>query len=280
MYKKRRNNKYKYIIVATIVILLLLLINLVFKNGHKTSFVEDFFKDTTSIIYKVITSPINYASDLMGNSKDKKNVYKKYEEMKKKYEQIELYETKINELEEEIKRLKELTNIDKTLSEYSYLNANVINRNVGYWYDTITINKGSSSGITNDLAVITSKGLVGKIINTSKFTSTVKLITSDELNMKISVKIKVDDDYVYGLLTSYQKGYFIIEGISKISEIKEGAEVTTTGMSDIFPSGILIGKVSKVTEDNFELAKIVKVKSTVDFDAISYVTILKRELND
>lgn len=48
-------------------------------------------------------------------------------------------------------------------------------------------------------------------------------------------------------------------------------------MSEIFPSGILIGKVSESNTDNFELSKIIYVKTDVNYDNIEYVTVLKRE---
>ena len=67
-----------------------------------------------------------------------------------------------------------------------------------------------------------------------------------------------------------------IEGISESDEIKEGAIVTTTGLSDIFPSGILVGNVKVVTSDNYDLTKIVEVTPSVDFNDISVVTVLDR----
>ena len=172
-----------------------------------------------------------------------------------------------------------MLDIKSDLEGYKVLNATVINRNVGYFYDTLSIDKGSHSGIKPDMAVVTSKGLIGKVIKTSTLTSTVKLLSSDSLNMKISVKIKVSDEYYYGLLTGYDKDKktYIIEGISNNIDIPNDSVVTTTGMSEIFPSGILIGKVSESNTDNFELSKIIYVKTDVNYDNIEYVTVLKRE---
>ena len=76
------------------------------------------------------------------------------------------------------------------------------------------------------------------------------------------------------------KKVFIVEGIADNVEIEPGAIVTTTGLGSIYPSGILVGKVSGVTTDNFDLGKIIEVKSDVNFDNLSYVTILKREASE
>ena len=48
-------------------------------------------------------------------------------------------------------------------------------------------------------------------------------------------------------------------------------------MGTIFPSGLIVGKVKEVTTDNFDLSKVVEVKSSVDFNDIDYVTVLKRK---
>ena len=72
------------------------------------------------------------------------------------------------------------------------------------------------------MAVVVNQGLIGKIVNASNFTSTVKLLSTDELSNKISVKIQLDDKSIYGLLVSYnkKKNIYMIEGISDNAEIK------------------------------------------------------------
>ena len=172
--------------------------------------------------------------------------------------------------------MKDLLNLNSTLVENSYLNASVINRNLDFFSNTLTIDKGENNGVEIGLAVVTGKGLIGRVINTSYFNSTVKLLTSDDINNKISVKIKNGDNYIYGILSGYKDGYLIIEGIDTNKEIIKDSIVTTTGLGGIFPSGIYVGKVSSITKDNFDLSTTVLVKSDVDFDDINFVTILKR----
>ena len=160
------------------------------------------------------------------------------------------------------------------------VNATVVSRNVGYWYDKLTINKGKKDGIESKMAVVINNGIIGYISETSNFSSNVQLLTTKNLKNKISVKIDLGNgEYANGLLNEYdsEKGLYKIEGISYSGTIPEKAQVTTTGLSDNFPSGILIGYVNTTTTDNFDLGKIVEVIPSVDFDKISYVTILKRK---
>ena len=101
----------------------------------------------------------------------------------------EFKDSKISNLEEEIKELKKLTNINNTLVEYDYLNATVIERNREYWFNTITINKGKNDGITIDMAVIDSNGLLGRISNVRDNSSVVKLITTNDVNNNMRSKL-------------------------------------------------------------------------------------------
>ena len=191
-------------------------------------------------------------------------------------EKIERLKALNDELERENNEMKDLLELNKSLSENSYLNASVINRNLDYFSNTLTINKGENNGVKIGMAVVTSKGLIGKIVSTSNFNSTVNLLTSNDINNKISVKIKNDDKYIYGLLSGFNDGCLIIEGIDTNEEIIKDSVVTTTGLGGIFPSGIYVGKIDSITKDNFDLSTTVLVKSDVDFDDISFVTILKR----
>ena len=150
---------------------------------------------------------------------------------------------------------------------------------IGYWYDEVTIDKGSASGIEKNMAVVNYQGLVGKVIKVSNHVSTVKLLANENTTDKVSVKIKVNDSYVYGLISKYDSktNSYTVEGISENIEIPKDSEVVTTGMGDTFPSGLLIGKVTTTTTDNFDLSKVALVQSSVDFDNLNYVSILKRK---
>ena len=185
-------------------------------------------------------------------------------------------------MQKEVTELKSTLELNSTLSEYTYVNATVVNRNIGYWYNNLVIDKGSKNGINKGDAVIISNGLIGKITSVSNFSSTVKLLTSDEISNKISVKITTDDGYLYGLLIGYDKdlNVYKIEGITNSDDIKEGDMVTTTGLTDYFPSGILIGNVSNIVKDEYDLNSIVEVTPSVNFEDISIVTVLNRKAEE
>lgn len=277
------NNKIKkkYIIIAIIIVVALMIFGTArsVRDDKKLNFLEKTVKDTVSFVEKIVNAPIDFVKDQIALQKEKNRIYKKYKKIAKEEEKTDSYLAKIDELNSEIDELKSLLELKSVLSDYTSINATVINRNVGYWYNMLTIDKGSHDGIEEGMAVVIDKGLIGRITKVSEFSSSVKLLTTDELSNKISVKINIDGKSVYGLLAKYDSSNntYIVEGISDSDKIEEGSYVTTTGLSEIFPSGILIGMVKSVTMDSYGLTKVVEVTPSVDFKSINYVTVLKRE---
>ena len=266
--RKKKNEKKKIIILTSILIVILLALVIMLDDSRKLTKPEIIIKDAVFAFSNFISQPLFIIKDKIFTT-SKTN----YQTEVKEIENIGTD----NEILKENVELKSLLELNNTLSERKHINATVINRNIDYWFNELTVDKGSSNGIKEGMAVINNHGLIGKIIKVSKNTSTVKLLTDENMVNKISVKIEYEDRFVYGLLTDYQDDTFIINGISNNINIDEGAKVTTSGLTDSFPSGVLIGFVSKVTTDNFDLAKTLKVKSDIDFNDIYYVTILDRE---
>ena len=180
------------------------------------------------------------------------------------------------ELQEELDSLEELLKINNTLSDFSIVSSTVINRNANYWNNELTINKGSIDNIKVGMAVIDNKGLIGKIDNVGLTTSIVKLITNNSKDNKISVKIGIGDNSINKILEVDKNNNLVISGIDNNYDIKIGDNITTSGLSDKYPSGITIGKVEKIEDDNFGISKKVCVKHISNLDNIRFVSVLIR----
>lgn len=277
--KKMTSKKYVFIGVVILIIILLIIFSFTLKEDRKLNPVESFLRDTLSYAEKIVTYPFSYITTKTREYNKLKDVNEENDILETSLDRIDAIETENVELRRQIDALKNELNIDYTLTDYEYLNATVTSRSVGYWYNTITINKGSYNGIKKDMVVINSKGLIGMVIKTSTFTSDVRLITTSETNNKISVHISNGDNNLYGLINNYDysKNLLEVEGISNTKDVDIGDFVYTSGLGGIFPSGILIGSVSEITTDSYDLAKIIKVKPSADFSNINYVSVLKRK---
>lgn len=279
MNRKRKNTKSKYIYLAVLLVLILsAVLSYMIKADKKLNIGESLIKDSVVGIQKVIYTPIKSFSTMIDDFFSLKDVLKENKTLKSNVEKMESLEAENVELKRELTKLKEELNIEHVLSEYDYLNATVVNRNALYWYNTLTIDKGSHNGIKEGMVVINSTGLIGKVVSVSTFSADIKLITTNDTNNKISVTVTNGENKLTGLINgyNYDDGYLKVEGISNTETVNIGDYVYTSGLGGVFPSGILIGRVENIITDVYDLSKIINVKPSANFADINYVTILKR----
>ena len=278
MHKKAFLTKRRIILIVLLFLFVIAFLTIILPNNNG-NYLTDITKDTTTSFEKIIYSPFRFIATKINDYKSLKDIRKKYQALLPEIERIDSLKAENIELRKELADLKEELKIDHTLSEYEFLNATVINRNVATWYNTITIDKGSYNGVEKDMAVVSSHGLIGKVISTSTFTSNVRLITTSDTKNKISITIASGNNYVHGLIKNYnyKTGYLEIEGISNTERILKDSYVYTSGLGGIFPSGILVAKVTNIKTDEYDLAKLIDATPIVDFNDINYVAILKRK---
>ena len=277
--KNKIDKKYIVLIIIGSIILLLALFAFTLRDERKLNPVEKIIKDSVYFVTNIVTYPFDYIAKNINEFIVLKDVYKENEILKQNIDRYDYIYTQNQELKRQNDEMKKLLDIEYTIDEYDYINASIIERNLAYWYDTITINKGSSHGIEKNMAVITSNGLIGKVTKTSYFTSDVKLITSNNSNNKISVLISNKDKVSYGVLSGYdeEKNLLLIEGISDTTKIENDSLIYTSGLNNMLPSGILIGKVKTTTKDSYGLSIIVKATPSSNPNDLVMVSILKRK---
>ena len=258
MYKKKKDKKKNTIRIIIISLILVILLSVSLLVPHDNTFI----KDGVILIEKVLMYPFTSLNKEKGQT------------------QTESYTIQKNinsSLEKEIEELKKELELNKTLTEYEVENATVLSRNKSYWFNTMTIDKGKKAGIKKNMAVITKDGLIGKISKVSNYSSEIKLITSNDTNFKVSVSIKTNDEDNYAILNGYDKktGLIKLSGIDKTTNINIDDSVLTSGLGEMFPSGIYVGQVKKIENDKYNLSKIVYIQTGQDFNNIHYVTVLK-----
>jgi len=282
MGRKRRVEK-KYFIVAVIILIIVLIAILSYflKGNKKLNPVESVIKDTVVGIQRVVYYPFHGVHNLFRDFKDLNKVLEENDILRSNVDRIDSIEAENEELKREITALKKELDVDFVLTDYTRLNATVVSRNTGYWYNILTIDKGKHNGIKKGMVVMNSTGLIGKVVTVSNYTSDVKLITTTDTNNKISVSVTNGENKITGLINgyNYDSGVLQVEGISNTESVSVGDLVYTSGLGGVFPSGILIGKVESITTDVYDLAKIINVTPSANFDDINYVSILKRDDN-
>ena len=190
----------------------------------------------------------------------------------------ELLESEINELKVQVEELKKVTEIKKIMVDKRIINASIIKRSDRYWFNIITINKGKNDGIKKGNPVISTTGLVGEVVIVNNNSSEIKLTTSNNKNY-ISAKFMVDDKEYFGIIKEYNtiKNELYLENvIGDISNYKD-ALVVTSGLSNNYPSGLLIGKIVDMKKDKFNLSNTFVIKPSADYNDINIVMVVSND---
>ena len=174
----------------------------------------------------------------------------------------------LNLLKKDNVRLREILSLQE--SPDNIISAAVISRKTGSWWRQITLNKGSRDGVEIGSTVIGPGGLLGRVKNTSLFTSSVTLITSPESKLGVWV----DRIQISGLLVGLGNDYPSLILYSKDADIKVGDFVSSSPASTLLPPNIPIGIVKSV-EEPFKAKKTAKILLFAKPQVIDWVQILK-----
>jgi rod shape-determining protein MreC len=157
--------------------------------------------------------------------------------------------------------------------QYKYVVAKVVLNTVGKRNNYIMLDKGSRSGIQKDMAVITSKGVVGTVVNVSENFSWVMSILNKHTrisgriikNGQMGTIVWNGVDHLYGTLTD----------IPAHVKIAKGDTIMSSGFSYIFPEGLMIGTISDFRVEQGDHFYTIPFKFSVDFNSLQYVYVVR-----
>ena len=165
-----------------------------------------------------------------------------------------------------------------SLLGYANLPAQVIAKDPGILFSTITINKGFNDGVRKDMPVIAiqdgRQGLVGKVQELGP--SSAQIVPVFDAQSYIAARIDGNryEGLVQGGGTSLQDLQLLYIAQEAKPSISVGNLVVTSGLNSIFPPNIIIGTVSSVESKPYEPALTLNVKPFVEFTRVEYVYLL------
>jgi rod shape-determining protein MreC len=173
----------------------------------------------------------------------------------------------------ENERLKGLLNL-KEQTGYDQVTARVIARDSSIWFKTITIDKGSSSGVALNMPVVTGGGVVGRVIALSPWTAQVMMITDE----KAAAGAIVGQLGGSGALGSVRglgtTGLIEMSYVSGLQKVEVGDFILTTGQDGIYPPGLSVGEVVQVKSGTATQPHQILIKPGAKLDQLDEVAVL------
>lgn len=200
-----------------------------------------------------------------------KKVTNQNTELKEELMSLEPRLALLEELQRENTRLRTaLLYKQKNPYRFKLLPAQVIGRSPDPWFSILEINQGSRAGIRRDMPVMVKEGLVGRIVEVSKYSSKVMLITDAESSVA-AVDSRSRD---FGVVKGGSLNKLFMKHVDASGDIEVGDSIVTSNISTIFPPGIPIGNVSQASKKEHDLFYHIEIKPAVDFRKIEEVFII------
>ncbi len=218
------------------------------------------------VVGSVVASPVSGISNVVGNltadSQTLSDLKAENDDLKAQVARLTEYEDEANTLTD-LLQLRNQYNLDSTA-------ARVIARSTDSWSSTITIDKGTTSGIQTGMPVMTSTGVVGQVSECGPTTATVRLITDESSG----VSAKVQSSGAQGQLQGSADGTLHLNLIRTDQQVSTGDSVVTSGLGGVYPKGLPVGTVSNVTKSSGSLYYDITVEPLASVGSLEEVLVV------
>lgn len=186
--------------------------------------------------------------------------------------ELDLLRRKLNTLGEinlENKRLNNLLNLKQKVP-YKVIASRIIGRSPDNWTSMIIVDKGSIHGIKRGFVVIDYLGLVGRVVEVLPSESKIMLINDPNLGVSALNQRSRQEGLVSGTLS----GSLIMRYLAKDADVKISDVIITSGLTKIFPKGLLIGWVVDLGTEFSGLSRFAVIKPASCLSSIEEVLII------
>lgn len=234
-----------------------------------TQAIADFVQSPVTTVSSGVSNYFQSFANLRGAAGENEQLKQRVQEL-----EVELQNTRGFAAENE--RLKSLLNL-KEESKYPILTAKVIGRDPSGWFNTSIINRGSVDGVKLNMPVVTNGGLVGRIMAVGPLTSQVMLLTDDKSGIAGVAGILGTSNALGVIKGTNEKELVEMRYVPGSIEVKEGEMVFTTGQDGIYPAGLKIGEVVKVSPGSATTTHSILIKPGGSLNSMQEVAVLLYE---
>ncbi|MBU5309366.1 rod shape-determining protein MreC [Ligilactobacillus saerimneri] len=282
MQKYFLNKKLVITLVGLIVSFLLIAFSIMVRNNRNTpTFIQSFGNDAAGLVDRVVGYPVKAVRSAGASTADLLNTYHENQQLKRQVDSVAAEKATNATLRQENADLKKQLKLNKSLTEFSKINAYTISRAPSTWQNQIVISKGSLAGVVKGSAVLSDRGLIGRVTEVNKSNSKVELLsTKNDSSNRFPVQVAAKSGTIInGLITDFDDdtNQLIMGQITSKDKVKKGTKVVTSGLGGTTPKGLLVGTVAKVKNGDAGLPTKIYIDPAADFSDLSMVTVTLRK---
>lgn len=257
-----------------IVVLICVLLFASAKDRLNVSFIDNAVNVVTKPFVSATAKTEQFFGDFFGYFKNKKKLVKTVGELTYKNNYLEQKINSLTSLEKENERLRDLLKLRDKYPEYKTVAASVIAKESGNYSRFITIDKGKESGIEVNKAVISQDGLVGLVFEVGNGWAKIQTILDPSTSVGCKITRTGDISVSEGDISLINQGLLKMLYISGGFTILEGDIVETSGLGEIYPQGIAIGRIKEIKVEESTDSQYALITPIVDFSDLYEVLVI------
>ena len=268
MYKNKKSG-----IIGIVITIIILILIVIFSNGEQNN---SFLQNAANNLIMPIQNGLTYLKNkLSGKStffSDLDYLKDENKKLKEKNSELEQSLRELENIKTENQTLKEYMNLAEKYKEYKTIPGYVINKDISNYSKTMVINLGKKDGVEVNMTVIGNEGLVGHVVSVTDSTAKVQTIIDTASSVSCSMSTTKDSIVCKGTLD--EKSALKAMYIPTDANIIQGDSIETSGIGGIYPKGIHIGTVKKVTNTQNMTDRYALIETAVNFDKIDTVLVI------
>ncbi len=268
MTRERLRRLIPYLLIAAVVV------GLIVQRAGLWQPVEGLLSRAAVPLQKGISQLVAQVGSLTQTTRDLRDLRQRNVELEAENARLLLEIVRLREIEVEAALQRDLLNFAQSHPSFDIQGAHivglVIGRDPSNLQRYVTLDVGRKAGVARNMPVVTNRGLVGRISEVGDSWSRVLLIT----DVSSSVNAVTSSSRATGLVQGRPDGLPVMRDIPQGDTVSVGDTVFTSGLGGSFPRQILIGQITAVERNDYDLYQTAIVQPTVDFNHLEMVLII------
>jgi rod shape-determining protein MreC len=265
-------------IVILVLALLLTVVSLTLSAllPGRTSFLSNAAGIVTLPLRRGVASAVEWAARFYGRSYEAEVLLEENRQLKLRIAELEEQAREGEEDSRENARLRKLLELREKRRDFAFESASVLSRDATNWASTLTISKGTSSGVAAGDCVVTETGcLVGVVSEAGYNWAAVETLIDAGIEMGALVFRTGEAAIVEGDFSLMREGKLKLTYLPVRGGYQVGDLVLTSGKGGAFPSGLLVGRIESVGKDPSGMSDYGVVNPSVELDLLTEVFVIK-----
>ena len=266
--------KNKFFYIMTVLALLLTIVPSVLYSMGLTFL----FRDAVCVLLTPMQKVFNYATEAVDGFA---SYFYKFDELveenialRERIAELEKQNYDAAELEERSAWMSNFLEMKSQHTDFKMLSASVTGRENGNYSKILTIDVGTGAGVTKNMPVVTSEGIVGRITELGYNWAKVTTVVEAQTSVGAYIERTEDAGICEGQFDLAPDGMCRMSYLPAEAQIAVGDRVLSTGYGSVYPRGLVIGYVETVGINEFTRSPDVTVKCAVDFSELTQVMII------